>query len=185
MKTWSKIAMMVLGLSAWSVLALAEAPPLAGATPAPAAFGHVGLATADVTKAARWYRSVLGFETLGQPTVIDTETSPLGEVARRLFGRDVRRLRIVQLRAGSGVGIELFEFLEPRAAVRQPGDSRRVGFLHMALVAGDVDAVVKKVVDNGGSIVVVGRPDPRKRVVFCTDPDGNVIEIASAKWAGM
>ena len=146
--------------------------------------GHVAMAVRDVDQAVAWYRDTLGFQRVSLIT-IDADVSPQGIVARRLFGPDLKILRIAQMKSANQVGLELFELARPAADTRHSRNDPKAGFLHLGLIVPDVEIVLQKVVQNGGRLIVSGAPNAKRRVVFCQDPDGNVIEIASGPWDGM
>jgi len=144
-------------------------------------FGHVALAVKDLDKAILWYEEVFGFQLVKKPVEIDTDTSPLGEIAKTLFGRDMKKLRIAGMTIGNQGGIELFQFLIPEAEDND-NEFRKTGFLHMCVISTDIDTVVDKLKTNGGTVKVeYSYPNSRQKVVFCEDPDGNIIEIKQEK----
>ena len=145
-------------------------------------FGHVALAVKDLDKAILWYQNVLGFQLTKKPVEIDTDTSPLGEIAKTLFGSDIKKLRIAQMTMRNQVGLELFEFVLPRSEDTDNDDFRKSGFLHICVISTDIDELVKKLEENGGKVKVeYSYPNSRQKVVFCEDPDGNIIEIKQEK----
>ncbi|MEQ8168960.1 MAG: VOC family protein [Candidatus Eremiobacterota bacterium] len=139
----------------------------------PVTFGHIALSVKYLDKAIEWYRNVFGFRLTKEPVEIDTDTSPSGEVARTLFGRNMKKLRIAQMTLDNQAGLELFEFIIP---LSEKDNFRKSGFLHMCLIVQDMDTFIKKLEENGGK-VKVENTSPQKKVVFCEDPDGNIIEL--------
>jgi|GEM_PF-549940 len=153
-----------------------------GSSSGAASVGHVAVAVTQLDKAVSWYRTILGFELIDTPILIQTDTSPLGGIARALFGQNTKSLRIAQMKAGNNVGIELFEFVEPRTSPGATVVQRRAGFLHLAIVQSNIESLVRKIEENGGKVIVRGVPSRTRTVVFCQDPDGTVIEIATRGW---
>ena len=68
---------------------------------------HTAIVVADTDASLRFYRDVLGMRVVGESENYGTEQEHLNNV----FGA---RLRITALRASSGPGIELLEYLAPR-----------------------------------------------------------------------
>ena len=112
---------------------------------------HIALATANFARLLEFYTATLGLPVLG------------GFPAER----------IVFLGAGT-TAIEL----EERAATRGASVG---GWAHIALEVADIDAAHAMLVARGVSFE--GPPEgyppeaPAMRLAFCTDPDGNVIEL--------
>ncbi len=142
----------------------------------PIKMGHIAVSVRDLDKAIEWYRNVFGFRLTKEPVDVDTDTSPSGEVARTLFGRDMKKLRIAQMTLDNQVGLELFEFIIPVTEVPENDNLKKSGFLHMCLIVQDMGTFIKKLEENGGK-VKIENISQQKRVVFCEDPDGNIIEI--------
>ncbi|MEQ8188306.1 MAG: VOC family protein [Candidatus Eremiobacterota bacterium] len=142
----------------------------------PVKIGHIAVSVKDLDKAIEWYRNVFGFRLTKDPVEIDTDTSSSGEVARTLFGRDMKKLRIAQMTLDNQAGLELFEFIIPLTEAPEKDNFKKSGFLHMCLIVQDMDTFIKKLEENGGK-VKIETTSPQKRVVFCEDPDGNIIEL--------
>jgi len=116
--------------------------------------GHVHLTVADVDRALRFYRDVLGFE-----------------VTTR-YGRDA-----VFLSAGGyHHHIGLNAWAGPNAP---PPPAGSTGLYHFAILFPDraaLAAVVRRVIDNG--IVLEGAADHGvSEAVYVRDPDGNGVEL--------
>ena len=80
---------------------------------------------------------------------------------------------------GNGIGLEIFEFIEPKTYVpKEVFEFRRGGFFHICVTAADPDVLADQIVATGGSrIGVTVRPVPTVKCIYSTDPWGNVIEI--------
>ena len=90
----------------------------ASALPAPRAFNHIGLTVPDIERAIDWYGQVLGFELIFRRTL---EFTPDVPEVREIFGDGFRRAYQAHLVAANGVGLELFQFLQP--GVEMPADN--------------------------------------------------------------
>jgi len=145
--------------------------------PAPRAFNHVGLTVPDIERAIDWYGKVLGFELIFRRTL---EFKPEVPEVREIFGDKFRRAYQAHLVSANGVGLELFQFLEP--AVEMPADNFtywRSGVFHLCVTDPDLEGLVTRVVANGGKQrtkvwqFLQGRP---YKLVYCEDCFGNIIE---------
>ena len=88
-----------------------------------------------------------------------------------------------RLSTADGVGIELFQFVEPKTEV--PADTFeywRGGIFHFCLTAPDVDAVAQRIGAHGGKVMSkVWKLWANKEyeVVYCQDPWGTIVELCS------
>ncbi|HKI57465.1 MAG TPA: VOC family protein [Trueperaceae bacterium] len=147
-----------------------SAPAPAGATID--GVDHVAITVRDMDRALGFYRDLLGCEVLGQLLLDDGDR------------------KLVYLRHGHAY-LELFAD-RPATAVAAgaspvpagggtpPQGPPPFGFQHVAFHAADVDAVATRLVAAGvrftlGPLDATGNV----RLAFCTDPDGNLVEIVS------
>ena len=78
---------------------------------------HTAIVVADTRASLAFYRDVLGFRVAGESMNFGTEQEHLNNVPGA-------RLRITGLRAPSGPGVELLEYLAPRDGRPFPADER-------------------------------------------------------------
>ena len=150
-----------------------------------AVINHVGLTTPDIFGTIDWYCSVLGFELIMGPRVLD----PGGASAetRQIYGDRFAKAYQAHLIADNGVGLELFQFVDPPV---EPAESEmrytRPGFFHLCVTVADVGEAIERIVTAGGSKLsdahafVPGRPWQNS---YCRDPWGNAIELISGSYA--
>jgi catechol 2,3-dioxygenase-like lactoylglutathione lyase family enzyme len=152
------------------------------------ALNHIGLTVPDIFAAIDWYGKVFGAVHIMGPRLLAAAEKATYETPG-IFGPRFRKAYQAHLLLGNGVGIELFQFIEPGVetlAENMPYWNR--GPFHIALTHPDVDACVADIVANGGRKriepvdFVPGRP---WRLCYCEDPWGNVVEIVSASYAEM
>jgi catechol 2,3-dioxygenase-like lactoylglutathione lyase family enzyme len=141
---------------------------------------HVGLVVPDIHAAVEWYSSVLAFTVLAPPVLLSAD-SHAGRVAAAIYGEGFRAAKQAQLAAGNGVALELFEFVDPATQPRG-GEFEywRAGFFHICVVDPDIDGLVARIVQSGGrrrSEVLTLFEDPPRRLVYCEDPFGNLVEV--------
>jgi catechol 2,3-dioxygenase-like lactoylglutathione lyase family enzyme len=77
---------------------------------------HTAIVVADTDRSLRWYRDGLGLRVAGESENYGPEQEHLNNV----YGA---RLRITALRARSGPGVELLEYLAPRTGRAPPSDT--------------------------------------------------------------
>ena len=109
---------------------------------------HVAVSVPHLGEAVKWYCEVLGFTKLTEPTEIVADNSRLGSIVRDCFGPLIRKLRIAHLSFGDQVGLELFEFVEPKAerTTNQP----KTSFLHIAVTCPNIDQLAKQIAESVG-----------------------------------
>lgn len=132
---------------------------------------HFGLAVSDLDRALEFYSAALGADVLARPFLIES-----AEVATNLGGPPGMKVEQAMVRVPPGTMIELFGFRGedlPEWIGRRPG---RVP--HFAFQVEDVAATLDLVERNGGARLWPEVSDSGGvRMVYCEDPDGNVIEL--------
>lgn len=160
----------------------------ADATPTPVALSvnHIGLTVPDVFAAIDWYGAVFGLRCIMGPRLL--EPARHGE-SGTVFGPRFKRAWQAHLLSANGVGLELFQFIDPPVDPRNdaaavPYTSR--GPWHVCLTHPDVAGVVETVVQRGGAVLsdpaafVPGRPWV---LSYVSDPWGTVLEVMSHSYA--
>jgi catechol 2,3-dioxygenase-like lactoylglutathione lyase family enzyme len=150
------------------------------------AINHIGLTVPDVFAAIDWYRDVLGFRHIMGPRVLEAGSQATHETPS-IFGPRFRKAYQAHMLAGNGVGLELFQFMEP-AVERRPDNFEywKVGVFHLCVTDPDVEAMARRIVAAGGKQrvpvfeFVPGKP---YQLVYCEDPWGNVVEVFSHDYA--
>ncbi len=154
----------------------------------PLALNHIGLTVPDIFGAIAWYGRVFGASHIMGPRLLAADEKATHETPG-IFGRKFRKAYQAHLLLANGVGLELFQFIEP--AVEAPVENMAYwnrGPFHFALTYPDVDGLVATIIAEGGRKriepidFVPGRP---WRLCYCEDPWGNVVEIMSASYAEM
>jgi catechol 2,3-dioxygenase-like lactoylglutathione lyase family enzyme len=136
---------------------------------------HTGITVSDLDRSLAFWRDVLGFE-------FSHTAHQTGELAEEITGVPDAEIKLAVLRAPGGHKIELLQYLAPsdrKLARLRPCD---VGFVHVALLVDDLDAVLKNIADSGWKAAgkpqtLKTGPNAGKRVVYVRDPDGAMIEL--------
>lgn len=148
---------------------------------------HVGVTVTDADAAVAWYRDVLGFQLLHGPVEYTAGEGYFGRLVADMLGPKVVRGRIAMMDAGNGVGLELFEFAEPKPDRREPAENQefylhKAGTFHFCVVDPDVEGLARRIVESGGrrrSGIWEFSPGVGFYVCYCEDPFGNIVEIYS------
>ena len=149
----------------------------------PAPINHIAISVPDLEKGIQWYEQVMGFAVVRGPAELTSNDIQIGKVLQNIFGTRFNRLRIVWMSSVNNIGIELFQFMEPEQLI----ENKQVeywhgGVIHIAITEKNIESLLEKVTKNGGKqISSIWELDPTKhhKLVFCTDPFGNIIEIYS------
>lgn len=141
---------------------------------------HTAIAVSDTDTSLKFYRDLLGLRVAGESENYGTEQEHLNNV----FGA---HLRITALRAPTGPGIELLEYLSPRDGRPFPVDEHANDLIHREtiLITPDADAAASqlnaarvKFVSSGVIANHMQKLDFSKAFLV-RDPDGHAIEIAA------
>jgi catechol 2,3-dioxygenase-like lactoylglutathione lyase family enzyme len=139
---------------------------------------HTAIVVGDTEASLRFYRDLLGMRIVGESENYGTEQEHLNNV----FGA---HLRITSLRAGSGPGIELLEYLSPRDASPFPLDEHANDVIHRqtVLVTKNADQAARDLfsakVNFVSSGVIANQMDELGywTAFIVRDPDGHAVEI--------
>ena len=145
-------------------------------------FNHVGIGVGDIDHAMAFYRDAFGCQVLGDVFDVTSE-GPDGEEAMDMLGsRPFRLMKMANLATIDGIGFELFQLIDPPHEPRDPPlEYWKSGTFHFCMTAPDFDATLQRILELGGQQISQSRQrdpqDASKRMVYCTDPWGTVIEL--------
>ena len=139
---------------------------------------HTAIVVGDTQESLRFYHDLLGMRITGESENYGTEQEHLNNV----FGA---HLRITSLRAGSGPGIELLEYLSPRDGSSFPVDEHANDVIHRQtlLITESTDQAARDLfsakVNFVSSGVIANQKDELdyKSAFIARDPDGHAMEI--------
>lgn len=139
---------------------------------------HTAIVVGDTDASLRFYRDALGLAVAGESLNYGPEQEWLNNVPGA-------RLRITTLRAASGPGIELLEYLEPRDGRPVADDFQSNDIAHWQIQLSVPDVPVARRAADTAQATLVSRgeitlPDGRlgfTRGVLLRDPDGHAIEL--------
>jgi len=146
----------------------------------PRAVNHIGVGVADIERAIRWYKEVLGFTLLKGP--FEVHGSDPGSDVQDVLGQDCNALLLAHMVSVNGIGIELFQLLDPPHERRDPPlEYWKSGFFHICVTDPDIEGLAGRIASSGGrQRSKIWRNDPTTdeyRLCYCEDPFGNIIEI--------
>jgi hypothetical protein len=98
---------------------MAKCDPSEGAT-YPRGINHVGVGVADIERAIRWYQEVLGFTLLIRPMEVRAEPGYRANEVRDVLGQNFNAMLQAHMVSVNGIGIELFQLLDPPHERREP-----------------------------------------------------------------
>jgi catechol 2,3-dioxygenase-like lactoylglutathione lyase family enzyme len=139
---------------------------------------HTAIVVWDTDASLRFYRDLLGMRVAGESENYGTEQEHLNNV----FGA---RLRITALRASTGPGIELLEYLAPRDGRPFPADEHANDLVHRQtiLVTDNAENASQNLRHAGAIFVSSGvvlnqnKETGFTKAFVVRDPDGHAIEI--------
>lgn len=131
---------------------------------------HYGVTVSDMDTALEFYRDVLDLSLSDRFTIG-------GEAFDRFVGVEGTDVEIAFL-DGGGCAVELLEYREPAGGDANAGVSNNdVGAAHFCFEVDDIDEAYEQVADRSDPISDPQTLDSGARVVYVTDPDGNVVEF--------
>jgi len=147
----------------------------------PKAFSHIGVSVPNIDKAVEWYSKVLGLNVLMGPAQNDADETHIGKLNKGVFGEGFHKSKVAHLSTSNGIGIELFEFIKPKAEKRENNfEYWKCGTFHFCLVDPNIEEFVKAIEESGGKArgqIATLFPDKPYKMVYCEDPFGNAFEI--------
>ena len=139
---------------------------------------HTAIVVKDTETSLHFYRDLLGMRVAGESENYGSEQEHLNNV----FGA---HLLITALRAGSGPGIELLEYLAPRDGRPIPADLRANDTAHWetTVIAGG-DSVALSALSKKADLISSGLEEitiagHRTQEVIFKDPDGHAVALVS------
>jgi catechol 2,3-dioxygenase-like lactoylglutathione lyase family enzyme len=138
--------------------------------------GHVGICVSDLDRALRFWCDGLGFELLRGSPFYGSSWKRVMEIEGDLYlqtkmiRRDHLKLEILYFEKPGHIG----------TTARRP--MNQLGFTHLAVWVEDIEAVARRVVEYGGSIIestrtIFNHPKLHGKWIICTDPDGILVEL--------
>jgi len=143
---------------------------------------HVNIVVEDLPRMVAFYRDVLGLRLVRRVTIS-------GRWISTVTGLEAAEADVVYLEGRGPTGLELICYRNPRK--QRPADLQHAntpGIRHIALRTEDLDAIVASLRAAGAGLLSDVQEVPttqvdfgprRKRIVYCRDPEGNLVELCS------
>ncbi|KIX06833.1 uncharacterized protein Z518_04809 [Rhinocladiella mackenziei CBS 650.93] len=148
---------------------------------------HVAISVPDIEAAIKWYTEILGFRKLRKSVrVQDRKVNPNANIFK-IYGDRLHEAKVAYLSASNGVGIELFQFIDPPFKQQADFDYTRGGVFHVGLTVADPEEVCKRAVAAGAkkigqSVVPYRHLGEDDVALYMQDPWGMVIELMSCSF---
>jgi lactoylglutathione lyase family protein len=147
----------------------------------PRNFSHIGISVPDIQKAVDFYKNVMNWYVIMEPTLVKEEKdTAIGIMCIDVFGEGWGEFKIAHLSTGDGIGIEIFEFPQ-NTKPRHEFNPYPTGVFHFSVKDPNIEELAKKIVEAGGKQrMPIREYYPGKKpykMVYCEDPFGNIIEI--------
>ncbi len=151
--------------------------------PYPRAFSHIGLSVPDLEKAVAFYRDVMGWYVVMEPSLVkEDNTSAIGIMCEEVFGKGHGDFKIAHLVTSNNIGIELFEFAD-NDQKRPDFQYKNTSLFHFCVQDPDIEGLVKEIVAHGGKqrmpIKEYYPGEKPYRMCYVEDPFGIVFEVYS------
>ena len=145
---------------------------------------HIGVSVPDLDKALDWYQKIFGFEIIWKTeTIRADDSSQLALLFKDIFGPHFKKAKVAMLGSDNNVGFEIFEFIDPKAERRTDNfEYWKSGFFHICITDSNIEELSEKICNNGGRLrSEFWKPvqDKERKLVYCEDPFGNIIEIST------
>ena len=132
---------------------------------------HTGIVVSNLDKALYFYRDILGLK-------IRREMIESGKYIDNLSALKGVRVKTIKMSADDGNLIELLYYeSHPRKSINR--DICDIGYSHIAFTVENLDSEYKRLKEKGIKFNCAPQisPDGKAKVVFCRDPEGNLIEL--------
>jgi lactoylglutathione lyase len=135
-------------------------------------FNHVGLCVADTARSRRFYEGLLDFAFWWEITPPDEGTGQLLQLNAPIGLHATYLVR-------DGLVLELLAYSHRVLRARPDRAMDHVGLTHLSLSVSNLSAVLARVEEFGGSIVVGSVSDQSAMI---RDPDGQLLELLADSW---
>ncbi|KAK5062593.1 hypothetical protein LTR84_004666 [Exophiala bonariae] len=150
------------------------------------AVNHIAISCTDLEALTKWYMRNFGFELIGAVRHFKRSEDPTPfETIFVSYPDTLKELKFAILTAGNGVGLELFQFIDPAPAFRgQEFEFTRPGYFHICITDPDPEGLLKNVISDGGKQIGDWMDYSRyglygQKGVYMQDPWGNTVEVMS------
>lgn len=143
---------------------------------------HVNLVVKDLQRMVAFYQDLLGLR-------LTKRASISGQWIEALTGFEKVEADVAYLEPSTGAGMELIQYRTPVGSrLKGMGAPNTKGIRHVAFRVTDLDIVVASLKEANVDLLSdvqqvsaaqVDYADERKRIVYCRDPEGNLLELCA------
>lgn len=136
------------------------------------AIRHIGIVVSDLEKALHFYQDLLGLKVVNK--MVES-----GNCIDKISGLKNVKVTTIKLAAGDGNLVELLCYHSHKREIVFKKDICEIGVSHVAFTVENLDAEYKRLLRAGVKFNAPPQisPDGYAKVTFCSDPDGNFIEL--------
>jgi catechol 2,3-dioxygenase-like lactoylglutathione lyase family enzyme len=84
----------------------------------PKTINHIAVSVPNLEEAMKWYTEILGFSIIKQAVEFVADDSLIGIAVKDIHGPKLKKMRMAWLSSANQVGLEIFEYVEPKAESR-------------------------------------------------------------------
>ena len=149
----------------------------------PRAMSHIGLSVPDLNKAVEFYKEVMGWYVVMEPSEVKEEKdTAIGIMCEDVFGPGWGSFKIAHMVTSDGIGVELFEF-HNNEGNNDKFEFWKTGLFHFSIQDPDIEGMVEKIVAHGGKQRMPIREyypgEKPYRMCYVEDPFGIIFEVYS------
>lgn len=134
---------------------------------------HTGFVVTNIDKAILFYEG-LGFSIISR--MIEE-----GSYIDNLVGLENTKLEWAKLKLPDNSLLELLQYHSHPVHYEGSSlqESNRLGCSHIALTVSSIEQTIEYIIANGGHVKnsYLRSPDGKVKVVYCFDPEGNILEV--------
>jgi len=133
---------------------------------------HVGIVVSNLENSIAFYKDLLGFE-------IVSKTDEPSLFIDKILGLKNSKLTTIKMRPHEGQMLELLYFNSHQNQIINKKKLANNGLTHFALTVENLITTYNKLSDHGVEFINPPEKSPNGLaiVAFCTDPEGNYIEL--------
>jgi len=139
-------------------------------------WSHVGLCVADLARSMQFYCDGLGAVPAER---YELSTEQLPGLGLALEVGDSAAI-VSQMITHDALRIELIEWRRPGAVGTPSSQRNQLGLTHLSFWVSDIDSMVERLQQFGGTLLPQTRQSPGVDLVFLADPDGARVELMAA-----
>ncbi|HPP88641.1 MAG TPA: VOC family protein [bacterium] len=133
---------------------------------------HIGIVTQNLDKMLQFYTKLLKIE-------IISKNEEKGEYIDKLLGLKNGNIITIKLGKENKILLELLYFNNPVSEKTQNKKCYQTGLTHISFDVEDIETLFNNFIKKNTTYISqpIINPDKTAKVMFCNDPDGNLLEL--------